>query len=900
MTDQATQGSATAPLADPPIRLNRSIAVLLRRDGVFLPRVGTLPEARIGLPVLELIVALAGDEPVAPRSVVRPLAERHGIEPISLRIQLKKLKERGFLSHETAGPRAVPAPAGRSSSPIEALPPVSADEALVVSSPRLLRVEAGSFELLDHEGALVARLTPVELAAAGELSHQATVADAERAHQREAGDHALGSDHLRELAARLLDAGVLERQAECRANAREQALTDRSWTRAMKARDSLRDHFLAEAERTEELVARTGMPRTPVVPIHTQFTTPLSLGMIVAYAQQFDGGRLLDHFSFMPAVLIDPNLPQLSMEPEIEPFVDRGAVFLFSNYVWSHGTNLATSERIKARNPNAITVHGGPDSPKYEGDVEAYFEANPFIDVVVHGEGEATFSALLDALAAVVVDEVRDLSVLAGVEGLSFRGPDGIVRNPPRDRIVDVNDIPSPYLTGIYEAYGDGAIDTAMIETNRGCPYSCTFCDWGSSTNSRIRKFDLERVFAELEWCARNQVSRIFFCDANFGIFERDVEIAQKVGDLRKQYGYPQALTTNYAKNTVKHLQKIVQIMAESGVVTEGLLSLQSMDDDTLKTIRRSNIKVEKYDALAAEFREAELPLLVDLMIGLPGSTTASLREDFQQCIDREVNAKVFQTELLVNSPMNDPVYRAENQIVTERVDGTPSERIPTKGTAGAGRALVVSSSSFTRADYDEMLQLRAVFRLVENFAVLRIVARYARQMAGIREGDFIEALRATAHEEPDRWPTISLGMRAVPEHMVPPVSWKPLIDEIRAFLVERLGVPTGSALDAVLDVQHAVLPSLGRQFPQTIELPHDVGAWYRDVLRAKDEGHRTTWPDHVPLLETYGPTSFTIDDPEALCEVGLGFGVDTDPYASWELHSPVARHLASHHTVLH
>jgi hypothetical protein len=323
------------------------------------------------------------------------------------------------------------------------------------------------------------------------------------------------------------------------------------------------------------------------------------------------------------------------------------------------------------------------------------------------------------------------------------------------------------------------------------------------------------------------------------------------------------------------------------------------MDDDTLRTIRRSNIKVEKYDALAAEFRQAELPLMVDLMVGLPGSTPSSLLEDFQQCIDREVNAKVFQTELLVNSPMNEPAYRAENQIVTERVDGTPAERIPTKGTAGAGRALVVSSSSFSRADYDVMLQSVSVFRLVENFAVLRIVARYVRATVGMREAEFIEALRATANEEPDCWPRLSLAMRVVPEHMVPPVSWRSFIKEMRVFLTDRLGVPAGSGLDSVLTVQHAVLPSLGRTFPQTIELSHDVGAWYRDVLAAKDAGHRTTWPDHVAPLETYGPTTFTVDDPDRLCDVGLGFSVDIDPHASWELHSPVARFLSAEHTVL-
>ena len=110
------------------------------------------------------------------------------------------------------------------------------------------------------------------------------------------------------------------------------------------------------------------------------------------------------------------------MYPDVlESLIDDGSVFMFSNYVWSHGVNLESSKIIKDRSSRAITIHGGPDSPKYPGDVEAYFAANPFIDVVVHGEGEVTFAELLAALAPIRDDEERDLSVLDSVPGLSSR-----------------------------------------------------------------------------------------------------------------------------------------------------------------------------------------------------------------------------------------------------------------------------------------------------------------------------------------------------------------------------------------------------------------------------------------------------------------------------------------------
>lgn len=205
----------------------------------------------------------------------------------------------------------------------------------------------------------------------------------------------------------------------------------------------------------------------------------------------------------------------------------------------------------------------------------------------------------------------------------------------------------------------------------------------------------------------RSTRSRTFVADANFGIMERDVEIAEKLAELKREYGYPRAVGTNYAKNTVKHLKRIVQSMVEAEVLTEGLISLQTMDENTLLTIKRSNIKTEKYDLLAAEFRAAGLPLFVAIMLGLPGSTNVSFRNDLQQYIDREVTAKIFQTGVgHVTSQMNEPEYRDLHKIETARAaDRMYDTHVDENSTSS--RVLVVSTALFSRSDYDEMLDLR-------------------------------------------------------------------------------------------------------------------------------------------------------------------------------------------------
>jgi hypothetical protein len=634
--------------------------------------------------------------------------------------------------------------------------------------------------------------------------------------------------------------------------------------------------------------AETGIIRCNVVPVqHNGALVPLALGMLVAYAMEFEDGRLQDHFHFLPQWVIDEDRVRTLLE-------DGPAVFLFSNYDWSHDANLSISKLVKDLSPASVTVHGGPDTPKYPADVERYFANNPHVDVAVHGEGEVTCAEVLDALIGGVGrshETAPDLGPLAGVAGLSFRGDDGPVATPNRDRISDLDTIPSPFLTGLFSAYDRSTAFLAVIETNRGCPYGCTYCDWGSSTLSRIRKFSIERVAAELEWCAERGNDILLLADANFGIFERDVEIAKVVAELRGVHGSPKVFVTNYAKNTVKHLATIVSTMVDAGILAEGLLSLQTLDADTLTTVKRSNIKVKKYDELAVEFRRAGLPLYVDLMLGLPGSTVASFTNDLQECIDREVTGKVFPTQMLVNSPMNEPTHRAEQQIETT------GDAVKTAGIRGV-QPLVVASGSFTRADYERMKRLRRAYVLAENFGVLRQVMRFVRQESGQREIDFVANLLDVSTDEVHTWPVISYTLQSVPTLMAPPASWRLFVDEVRRYLVSRLHLPDDTALQTVLDVQHALLPAPGRAFPHTLSLSHDYAAWHSAMLEAKIAGYTDSWPDEIPPLREFGPASFEVTDPDQVCTQGLGFAMDfVDVYENWELGSPVRRAVVSHRT---
>jgi len=844
------------------------LIIVLDKTGALLPAWNDLPAVPLGWPELRWLEGRLGGATVdAPSTGVDDV-----VSALEEHVAGRRPRTGGAL------PRGPEAPVRRD----------EPDGHHRVVTPVAVGASADGFDLLNHDGALRFRMDARRLTVLFSFIEPRDIAGAYLDHVGRLGAEALDRNEFDSFVGQVLGAGIvlpLEdddiHAAEGRA---EREMRTGLQEVMVRARD-VRDGLVARAAEEELRVERTGHVRTKVVPVNNEGHPILSLGLVMAHAEAVDGGRLTEEYEFVPD-WADMTVPMLT--EAVPP-----AIYLFSNYIWSHAWNVVRSEEVKTKSPNSLTVHGGPNTPKYADDVQAFFRLNPQVDIAVHGEGEAALAELLDALSGCFADGPPNLEPLRDVPGITFRMGDEIIQTGKRERIADLDIIPSPYTSGLFDEIGDSGIFLMTIETNRGCPYGCTFCDWGSATLSRIRKFDLQRVFDELEWCAQHKVKTIFCGDANFGIFARDVEIARKVVELKEQYGYPKVFESSYAKNTVKHLREIIEILSQGGVLSTGTLSLQSLDQPTLDTIRRSNIRVDKYEELAVEFGNHELPLVMELMMGLPGSTVTSLVGDLQQIIDREVRARVNPTEVLMNSPMNDPEYRDEHKIETLRpVNHDWKEDFITRK-----KSLIVSTETFTRADYALMERYRLVFLLCENFGALRQVSRFVRQATGMTESAFYVRLADDVLDSGD-WPLLRFTFEVATEYMIPPVSWRLVIDELHRYLIDRLAIPDDDALETVLRVQHALLPSRDRVFPDQIELAHDYGAWHRTMLIAKRDGSALDWQTQVPRLEEFGPAAFEVDDPQQVTVYGMGMSMFYDGEGDWELASPVARPIRFRHTI--
>jgi radical SAM superfamily enzyme YgiQ (UPF0313 family) len=780
--------------------------------------------------------------------LIQYVAERYNGHRPALQNFIESLAEAGYLTDSAPPIHFAGAPIKTSA--------MAGPEVVTIATPISLVSQAGQYLWYSHEGNLLVCLSLPEVIATATFCEPITIKSARELYLAQKTVDGLNEDQFDELVSRLAGAGVFRLP---------RAVSDHVETPLQNTVDLAEVQALVDARVAahDEKMANAGRALIPVIPVNTlKGMAPASLGLLVAYAMEYEGRRLGDKYDFVPMFLTE--------ETRVMARAPTTGIFMFSNYVWNVEINLQLSAAVKAINPASITIHGGPSTPSYEKDCEKFFTNNPHVDIAVRGEGELTFAELLDALD---LANLNNLEVLRDIPGLTYRTAMGVYRTPDRERIADLDTIPSPYLMGLFDEFGSVGAG-AVIESNRGCPYGCTFCDWGSATLSRVRKFDLDRVYKELEWSAKHQIEDASIADANFGMLERDVAITEKIAELKRTYGFPRSVAINYAKNQVKYLRQIINIMASVDILAEGVVSLQTMDETTLKVIDRSNIKLDKYNELSTEFRRARLPLAADIMMGLPGSTPTSFKNDLQKCTDRDIRVRANPTQLLPNSPMNDPSYRKEHGIVA-----LPGEYLR-------------ETASYTREQWQEMDRLRMAYYLFDNYPILRYVARFVRRETGMGEVEFYDGIQTEALQHPNEWPVMATILKTLEGYMAPPGSWGLFIEEVRRYLVNNMQMPDDSGLRTTLAVQHAHLPAPGRQFPLIMNLEHDYMAWQDVLLTSREEGHRDDWQNHIPRLSEFGPASLTIDDPGEVCRRDIGYhkNVLDMNLRSWELLSPVAR----------
>lgn len=415
---------------------------------------------------------------------------------------------------------------------------------------------------------------------------------------------------------------------------------------------------------------------------------PYSVGILQAFSQRHL--KESDNFEFL-----SPIYSRMFIRTAIEKLLSADIV-CFSTYVWNIKISLKIAEEIKKNKPQALIVFGGPQVPNRE--IEVFLRSNSFIDIACHDEGENIFLNILKNY------HNRDWAKVPSISYINEVGE--FIRNPACPRISDLNEIPSPYLDGVF----DPLVETnpqstwvALWETNRGCPFLCAYCDWGSATKNKVYAHNNEKLFREVDWFSRNKIEFIFCCDANFGILERDIEIVKYVAENKRKYGYPKALSVQSTKNFTKHAYEIYKVMSDTGLNKGVSLSLQSLNEDTLRGIRRKNIPNKVFREVQRRLTSLNIETFTDLILGLPDETYETFVNGVSTIIENGQHNRIQFNNLsiLPNAEMGDREYQKKSgfDIVETKIINIHGSMTDT-GEVDETQRLVVGTNTMPKDDW--------------------------------------------------------------------------------------------------------------------------------------------------------------------------------------------------------
>ncbi|MCZ6463982.1 MAG: B12-binding domain-containing radical SAM protein, partial [Proteobacteria bacterium] len=341
-------------------------------------------------------------------------------------------------------------------------------------------------------------------------------------------------------------------------------------------------------------------------------------------------------------------------------------VLMVGNYMWNEALGHFFLRRLKALRPDALAVMGGPNLPEEPERQVEYVEAHPEIDIYLCGEADYAGADL----TRLFLDTGKSVDALleGEIPSAVYRQSGSVVRSGTQPRRKELDDIPSPFLTGIMDEFFDGKL-APMIETNRGCPFQCKFCVQGTAFYNKVNYFDLDRLREEIHYIARRvhdtcpSMGTLRIADPNFGMYKRDVEISGFLGEMQKEFGWPTFIDATTGKNKPERIIECLEKVNGALVLYQ---AVQSLDDEVLRNIDRSNIKLDAYEKIMIHVRGRGLRSNSDLILGLPGESMESHLRGLFSLVDAGTDqAHCFQAMVLKGSDLETTAMRERYHYVT-------------------------------------------------------------------------------------------------------------------------------------------------------------------------------------------------------------------------------------------
>jgi radical SAM superfamily enzyme YgiQ (UPF0313 family) len=403
----------------------------------------------------------------------------------------------------------------------------------------------------------------------------------------------------------------------------------------------------------------------------------------------------------------------------------------FSNYVWNHELSRALAARIKAQSPKTITVIGGPNYPVETSEQESYLQTHPEIDFFVVGEGELAFANLVAALIRNGLDKNKINEVLPSVHYIKANKEVHITCI--MERIEDLTEIPSPYLEGKLDEFFDGRLQP-VIQTTRGCPFGCTFCVEGTNYYQKIYRSSQDRTSIELDYIgSKMKVVRenggrndLWVVDSNFGMYSQDLETCKSIAECQEKYNWPEYIQCDTGKNQKPRVLNAARLVKGAMQISG---SVQTLDEEVLKNIKRNNIAADGLMELAIEAAEIDADSRSEIILALPGETLKSHFETIRKVIDSGFShVNTYQLMMLPGTEMGSPETRKKYQMETRyRVLSRCFGYYDILGemtTAAEIEEICVSTNTLSFEDYVKCRKMHLIIHIFYNDRLFKSVLK--------------------------------------------------------------------------------------------------------------------------------------------------------------------------------
>ena len=437
-------------------------------------------------------------------------------------------------------------------------------------------------------------------------------------------------------------------------------------------------------------------------------TFPLGASCIYTYAKKKTG----DEFNFrlfrFPS---DLNEALTEKSPQM---------LCFSNFMWNFNLSYKFASIAKQRDPNLIIIWGGPNFPTEQNEKKEFLKKFPIIDFYVELEGELAFVDLITKLSEYNFDPSALRRDEQKISNTCYVSQDHFIKGPI-NRLKNVNDVPSPYLTGAMDQFFDHPI-IPIIETTRGCPFSCAFCADGAASKNVIHRYDPQRTKDELEYIAKrvNNVDELMLADLNFGMYKQDLVTSRMIEANRLKYDYPKSLNASGGKNLP---ERVIEAATNVTGWTLGT-AMQSSDKDVLKAIQRSNISTDAYKKLIVFGNKNDsMKTSLDIILGLPNDSKEKHFETIRFGIDNDVNTvRMQQAMMLIGTKMASQEDRKKYGLKTKwrSISGSVGRYkiIDKKYPVVEVDEIIVGNNTLSHEDYVECRTMNLITETFYNNAI--------------------------------------------------------------------------------------------------------------------------------------------------------------------------------------